>query len=99
MAAVKRAHKAAIVTVQDAETKLPINEASFGLLGEGDNFRAEPNGSLPGQFVVVFDSAEGAAILLRTEAPGYAPKELRFDRREPARYEVELERLPIQFIL
>jgi hypothetical protein len=87
------------ITLRDTETKLPLSEANFSLIGEGANFGAEPNGSLPGQFVAEFDAFKGSKSSLRIEAPGYTPKEIAIDEREPARYEVELERLPIQFIL
>ena len=89
----------AVVTVRDAETKLPLSEATFSLIGEGTNFAAEPNGSLPGQFVAGFDTLKDSKSSLRIYAPGYTPKEIAIDGREPARYEVELERVPIQFIL
>jgi hypothetical protein len=89
----------AVVTVRDAETKLPLSEATFSLIGEGTNFAAEPNGSLPGQFVAGFDTLKDSKSSLRIYAPGYTPKEIAIDGREPARYEVELERMPIQFIL
>ena len=87
------------ITLRDTETKLPLSEAVFSLIGEGTSFEAEPNGSLPGQFVAGFEAVKGAKQSLRIDAPGYSPKEIAIDGREPARYEVELERLPIQFIL
>lgn len=89
----------ALVTIRDAETKLPLSEANFSLIGEGTNFAAEPNGSLPGQFVAGFDTLKDSKSSLRIHAPGYTPKEIEIDEREPAHYEVELERVPIQFIL
>ena len=87
------------ITLRDTETKLPLSEAVFSLIGDSTNFEAEPNGSLPGQFVAGFDAAKESKHSLRIDAPGYSPKEIAIDGREPARYEVELERLPIQFIL
>lgn len=87
------------ITLRDTETKLPLNEAVFSLIGDSTNFEAEPNGSLPGQFVAAFDAVKESKHSLRIDVPGYSPKEIAIDRREPARYEVELERLPIQFIL
>ena len=87
------------ITLRDTETKLPLSEAVFSLIGDSTNFEAEPNGSLPGQFVAGFDAVKESKHSLRIDAPGYSPKEIAIDGREPARYEVELERLPIQFIL
>jgi len=87
------------ITLRDTETKLPLSEAVFSLIGEGTNFEAEPNGSLPGQFVAEFEAFKGSKNSLRIDARGYTPKEVVIDGREPARYEVELERVPIQFIL
>jgi hypothetical protein len=97
--ALKRIAKEAVLTIREAKTKLPISEAKVSLVGSGENFSAEPNGSLPGQFVVAWEATEGAAVSLRVEAPGYKPQEVQADGREPARYEVELDRLPIKFIL
>ena len=87
------------ITLRDTETKLPLSEAVFSLIGDSTNFEAEPNGSLPGQFVAGFDAVKESKHSLRIDAPGYSPKEIAIDGREPARYEVELDRLPIQFIL
>ena len=87
------------ITLRDTETKLPLSEAVFSLIGDSTNFEAEPNGSLPGQFVAGFDAVKESKHSLRIDAPGYSPKEIAIDGRVPARYEVELERLPIQFIL
>jgi len=87
------------ITLRDTETKLPLSEAVFSLIGDSTNFEAEPNGSLPGQFVAGYDAVKESKHSLRIDAPGYSPKEIAIDGRQPARYEVELERLPIQFIL
>lgn len=102
MVAVKAPEKVTkeiVVTIRDAETKLPLNQASLSLIGEGTNFEAGPNESLPGQFVVEFSTTDGTKNSLRIDAGGYTPKDMPLDDREPARYEVEVERLPLQFVL
>jgi hypothetical protein len=91
--------KEVIITLRDAETKLPLSKAQISLIGEGTNFEAGPSGSLPGQFVAGFDTTKDARNSLRIDATGYTPREIPIDDRQPARYEIELERLPIQFIL
>ncbi len=91
--------KEIIITVRDSETKLPVGDVRISLVGPGTDFQAEPHGSLPGQFLTRFDALEGADNSLRVDARGYMPKDVLVDNRNPARYEIELNRLPVRFVL